>query len=223
MNAAENNPALGTLLSNILAHMSCVLDQNVCSWNELWNTDRAGAAEITLESRMLEGLFKYCDAQKLRNVNVGGFRMDVRNQAEMKIWKQYTEHLVVSRSAFYRIMFNETVHERNHPREAVLCCRCRSIPSRRTSTTDRPTGELAWRRSRRRSAGTSRCSRTRRICMTRASACETVFACLAHNDDGSTFADDFDVAGERARRSAGMDRRRRRARQRRRPGLDGSS
>ena len=28
------------------------------------------------------------------------------------------------------------------------------------------------------------------------SACETVFACPAYNDDGSTFADDFDVAGE---------------------------
>jgi hypothetical protein len=55
------------------------------------------------------------------------------------------------------------------------------------------------------------------------SDCETVFACPAYNVHGSTFADDFDVAGERARRSAGMDRRRRRARQRRRPGLDGSS
>jgi hypothetical protein len=28
------------------------------------------------------------------------------------------------------------------------------------------------------------------------SACETVFACPAYNDDGSKFADDFDVAGE---------------------------
>jgi hypothetical protein len=44
------------------------------------------------------------------------------------------------------------------------------------------------------------------------SDCETVLACPAYNDDGSTFADDFDVAGER---SAGMDCQRRRARQRR--------
>ena len=28
------------------------------------------------------------------------------------------------------------------------------------------------------------------------SVCETVFACPAYNVDGSTFADDFDVAGE---------------------------
>ena len=28
------------------------------------------------------------------------------------------------------------------------------------------------------------------------SVCETVFACPAYDDDGSTFADDFDVAGE---------------------------
>jgi hypothetical protein len=28
------------------------------------------------------------------------------------------------------------------------------------------------------------------------SACETVFACPAYDDDGSTFADDFDVTGE---------------------------
>ena len=28
------------------------------------------------------------------------------------------------------------------------------------------------------------------------SDCETVFACPAYNVDGSTFADDFDVAGE---------------------------
>jgi hypothetical protein len=60
------------------------------------------------------------------------------------------------------------------------------------------------------------------------SACETVFACLAHNDDGSTFADDFDVAGEisgsgsmTTTSTTTMPTRRRR-RQRRRPGLDGS-
>jgi hypothetical protein len=64
------------------------------------------------------------------------------------------------------------------------------------------------------------------------SACETVFAFPAYNDDGSIFSDDFDVAGEISGSGSTTTtgtttmptrRRRRRARQRRRPGLDGSS
>ena len=87
---AENNPAAGTLLSNMFVRMSSVLGQPSCSWDQLFNTDRAGAADLTLESLMLEGLFRFCDARKLVNVSIGGFRMDVRNQKEMKVWKTRT-------------------------------------------------------------------------------------------------------------------------------------
>jgi hypothetical protein len=55
------------------------------SWKD---TDRAGAAHMVSEARMLEGVFKYCDANSLRNVNVGGFRMDVQNKEEMILWNK---------------------------------------------------------------------------------------------------------------------------------------
>ena len=117
---AENNPGASILLASTLSHMNNVLQQQQCSWDQFFNTDRAGAAEITPESRMLEGLFRFCDTQKLRNVNIGGFRMDVRNKAEMKIWKDYVGPLVTARAAHYRMVIKETLHDRFHQREAQL-------------------------------------------------------------------------------------------------------
>ena len=117
---AENNPAACTLLSSTFAHMNGVLGQPPCSWDQLFNTDRAGAAEVTPESRMLEGLFRFCDAQKLRNVNIGGFRMDVRDKKEMKVWRDYIEPLKAARSAHYRMIVKETLHDRSNWREALL-------------------------------------------------------------------------------------------------------
>lgn len=117
---AENNPAAGTLLSNTFVHMSSVLGQPSCSWDQLFNTDRAGAADLTPESRMLEGLFRFCDARKLVNVSIGGFRMDVRNKKEMKVWKDYIEPLKSARGAHYRMVIKETLHDRTNKHEALL-------------------------------------------------------------------------------------------------------
>ena len=71
------------------SHMLQVLGMQSCSWDELFSTDRAGAAYVVSEARMLEGIFKYCDANGLRNINVGGFRMDTRNLTEMNLWNNY--------------------------------------------------------------------------------------------------------------------------------------
>ena len=83
-------PTTVSIEAIMFVRMSSVLGQPSCSWDQLFNTDRAGAADLTLESLMLEGLFRFCDARKLVNVSIGGFRMDVRNQKEMKVWKTRT-------------------------------------------------------------------------------------------------------------------------------------
>ena len=78
-----------TLLLSTFSHMLQVLGMESCSWDKLFGTDRAGASSVVSEARMLEGIFKFCDANSLRNVNEGGFRMDVKNASEMKMWDTY--------------------------------------------------------------------------------------------------------------------------------------
>ena len=73
---AENNPTASTLLMETFSHMTQVLGMQKCSWDQLFSTDSAGAAYAVSEARMLEGIFKFCDSHKLRNVNVGGMRLD---------------------------------------------------------------------------------------------------------------------------------------------------
>ena len=115
---AENNPAASTLILNCFQHMYHVLGMPMCSWDRLFNTDRAGAAHVVSEARMLEGIFKYCDANRLRNVNVGGFRMDSTDSEEMNLWNKYIATITSSRCKHYEIMVRETLHDRTHLRQA---------------------------------------------------------------------------------------------------------
>ena len=96
---AENNPTASPLLLDTFSRMLQVLGMQMCSWDQLFSTDSAGAAYVVSEARMLEGIFKYCNRSGLRNVNVGGFRMDPRNEAEMRLWEQYIRIITVSRRA----------------------------------------------------------------------------------------------------------------------------
>ena len=117
---AENNPAASLLLSDAFRHMRSVLGQETCTWDQLFGTDRAGAAECTLESRMVEGFFRYCHAKSLFNVQLGGMRMDVADKLEMHAWRQYVEPVAQARKAHYRLLLKETLHDRAHWREAHL-------------------------------------------------------------------------------------------------------
>jgi hypothetical protein len=117
---AENNPTASTLLSSTFSHMLNVLGMSSCSWDQLFSTDRAGATYVVSEARMLEGVFKYCEANGLRNMNMGGFRMDVKNNAEMLMWDDYIRTITSSRRALYEIMTRETLHDRKHNRDSGL-------------------------------------------------------------------------------------------------------
>jgi len=117
---AENNPTANTLLSDAFKHMRSVLGLDACTWDQLFGTDRAGAAEVTPESRMVEAFFRFCDVKSLFNVQLGGLRMDVRDQQEMRAWQEYVDPLTQARKANYRLLIKETLHDRAKWREAHL-------------------------------------------------------------------------------------------------------
>jgi hypothetical protein len=117
---AENNPTASTLLSGCFSHMMCVLGLESCPWDQLFNTDRAGATDVVSEAAMLQGLFMYCEAQGLRNLNVGGFRMDVRNNTEMRVWKKYMRTIRNARRKHYEIITREVLHDRSNRKESIL-------------------------------------------------------------------------------------------------------
>ena len=54
-------------------HRREVLGLDSCPWDQLFNTDRAG---LVSEAAMLKWILMFADAKGLRNLNVGGFRMD---------------------------------------------------------------------------------------------------------------------------------------------------
>ena len=117
---AENSPSNSTNILSCFSHMLQVSGLQRCSWDELFSTDRAGATYVVSEARMLEGIFKYCDANHLRNVNVGGFRMDVTDLNEMREWNSYMETITFSRRSHYELMTRETIHDRKSQKIAVL-------------------------------------------------------------------------------------------------------
>lgn len=117
---AENNPTASTLMSNVFQHMLHVVGLESCSWDQLFNTDRAGATDVVSESRMLEGVFKYCNTHSLRNLNIGGFRMDVCNELEMSLWERNMRAITMSRRTHYEIMTRETLHDRNCGKDSKL-------------------------------------------------------------------------------------------------------
>jgi hypothetical protein len=117
---AENIPTASSHVLAAFSHMLQVLGMQSCSWDELFNTDRAAATGVISEARMLEGIFKFCDAHNLRNVNVGGFRMDLKDAEEMNLWNDYIRTITASRRAHYDILTRETIHDKKSVKIAQL-------------------------------------------------------------------------------------------------------
>ncbi|NBX17962.1 MAG: hypothetical protein EBR09_11410, partial [Proteobacteria bacterium] len=117
---AENRTKLCTLLTNTMNHMNLVLGKPSCAFDQLFNTDRAGAADLVCEARMVEGFFRYCDTQRIRNVNLGGLRMDVANYAEMQIWKRYIDNVVDARRTHFQMLTDLALQDRANGRESRL-------------------------------------------------------------------------------------------------------
>ena len=117
---AENNPTASTLLLDTFSHMLQVLSMQMCSWDQLFSTDSAGAAYAVSEARMLEGIFKLCHRNGLRNINVGGFCMDSNNEAEMRVWERYIRTITASRRSHYEMMTRETLNDRKNIKDTQL-------------------------------------------------------------------------------------------------------
>jgi len=117
---AENNPTASTLLSGYFGHMMQVLGLESCPWDQLFNTDRAGATDVVSEAAMLQGLFMFCESQGFCNLNVGGFRMDVCNHSEMNLWERYMRTLRNARRKHYEITTREVLHDRSSMKDAQL-------------------------------------------------------------------------------------------------------
>jgi hypothetical protein len=118
---AENNPTANTLLADVFKHMCSVLGLETCTWDQLFGTDRAGAAEATSESRMLEGFFRLCNDKSLFNVQLGGIRMDVKDKVEMDVWNKYIQHVIEDRKSHYRLLIKETLHDCSNWPRASAC------------------------------------------------------------------------------------------------------
>ena len=117
---AENRTKLCTLLTNTMNHMNLVLGKPSCAFDQLFNTDRAGAADLVCEARMVEGFFRYCDTQKIRNVNLGGMRMDATNWQEMQLWKRYVDNVVDARRTHFQMLTDMALQDRANGRESRL-------------------------------------------------------------------------------------------------------
>ena len=70
------------------------------------------------EADMLQGVFMFCEAQGLRNLNVGGFRMDVCNENEMRLWEKYMRTITSARRKHYEIMTREVLNDRSSHKDA---------------------------------------------------------------------------------------------------------
>jgi len=117
---AENRTKLSTILTHTMNHMNLVLGKPACAFDQLFNTDRAGAADLVCEARMVEGFFRYCDTQKIRNVNLGGLRIDVANWQEMQLWKRYVDTVVDSRRTHFQMLTDLALQDRANNRDSRL-------------------------------------------------------------------------------------------------------
>ena len=117
---AENRTKLSTILTHTMNHMNLVLGKPSCAFDQLFNTDRAGAADLVCEARMVEGFFRYCDTQKIRNVNLGGLRIDVANWQEMQLWKRYVDTVVDSRRTHFQMLTDLALQDRANNRDSHL-------------------------------------------------------------------------------------------------------
>jgi hypothetical protein len=97
------------LLTNTMNHMNLVLGKPSCDFNQLFNTNCVGAADLVCEPIMVEGFFRYCDTQRIRNVNLGGLLMDVTNWAEMQLWKRYVNNVVEARRTHFQMLTDLTM------------------------------------------------------------------------------------------------------------------
>jgi len=117
---AENRTKLSTLLTHTMNHMNLVLGKPACAFDQLFNTDRAGAADLVCEARMVEGFFRYCNVQNIRNVNLGGLRMDVSSAKEMQLWKRYVDTVVDARRTHFQMLTDLSLQDRANNRDSRL-------------------------------------------------------------------------------------------------------
>lgn len=117
---AENRTNLSYLLTKTLDHMNQVLMNPSCSFDQYFNTDRAAAADIVCEARMIEAFFRYCHLQNIANVNLGGLRMDVTNQSEMQSWNKYVNAVTQARRKHFQIVTGYSLQDRSNLRESRL-------------------------------------------------------------------------------------------------------
>jgi hypothetical protein len=109
---SENNPNNTALISKYLSNMINLLGCPCSSWDQLFNTDRAAACEVVSEAAMLKAAFLHCHRNNLRNLNIGGFRMDVLSPKEMTMWDRYMNTISRSRKKHFEMMTLECLSDR---------------------------------------------------------------------------------------------------------------
>lgn len=110
------HPTRGTkfqeLLGLVLRHMNTVQQNPSCSYDDMFHTDKAGAASVTNEIDMMGGLFKYCDTHSILNVNIGGMRYDLHDPLQQKAWNEHIKLVHESRRRHFQLLRKLTLEDR---------------------------------------------------------------------------------------------------------------
>lgn len=118
------HPTRGTkfqeLLGLVLRHMNTVQQNPSCSYDDMFHTDKARAATLVSEMRMVEGFFRFCDTQKIVNVNLGGMRYDLHNPLQQKAWNEHMKFVNESRRRHYQLLRSFTLQDRASARDSKM-------------------------------------------------------------------------------------------------------
>ena len=106
-NASKMDGMCVPLLS-VLKHMGMVLRRNqamTMSMGDAFSVGKkAQLSSMCSEAHVPLAVFHFADAEGLRNVSLGGMRMDVRNQEEMQAYAEYLQGVQAARNEHYRMI-----------------------------------------------------------------------------------------------------------------------
>lgn len=109
---ATANPNITQPLLNTLSHMKTVFgfsDTSSASLNEMFSSGSGSGASCTVcdlccEALMPWAIFEFANTQKILDINFGGFRADVNNETDKKLWQRYKEGVITARRQHYNII-----------------------------------------------------------------------------------------------------------------------
>lgn len=102
---AKTNTLCNEALMNTLNHMNSVLEGDntrPLSQDSVFNTSTLRAAELCCEALLPQAVFNFAESRHIFGVHLGGMRMNVHDEEERQVWREYRNGVVEARAAHYR-------------------------------------------------------------------------------------------------------------------------